>query len=136
MGLRRAIERRAEDRERDDELTALRRTDAVHRQALEDLGDEVDDRTRQLKELQAAFAEQQPATDGDADGQVPEPARHLMFVPTAAGYVLVERESPPPLRGSSVTVPEAGDAAFHVTKIARSPLPFDARPCAYLQPRF
>lgn len=55
---------------------------------------------------------------------------HLLFVSKPSGYELVEREGEAPVPGTEV---EAGDLRFTVAKIGTSPLPGDARPCAYLQ---
>jgi hypothetical protein len=72
---------------------------------------------------------------------VPPPAvsaSHLLFVPTATRYVLVERDGPPPAPGSGVDVSEAGVAgSFVVARLGRAPLPSEVepRPCAFLLPR-
>jgi hypothetical protein len=55
---------------------------------------------------------------------------HLLFVWTTQGYELRERDGEPPQVGSDV---EEDGAVFRVAKVAPSPLPGDARPCAYLQ---
>jgi hypothetical protein len=57
-------------------------------------------------------------------------AKHLLFVSKPSGYELVEREGDPPTTGAVIEVEEA---RFMVAKIGPSPLPNDARPCAYLQ---
>jgi len=62
-----------------------------------------------------------------------EEVRHLQFVSTANGYVLVERDGPPPPLGADVYPPEF-TGPFVVTKLAPSPLPQDLRICAYLEP--
>ena len=56
---------------------------------------------------------------------------YLEFVWTPNGYELREREGDPPAVGSEV---EEGNGRFVVTKVAASPLPGDARRCAYLEP--
>jgi hypothetical protein len=57
---------------------------------------------------------------------------HLLFIGTSSGYLLLEGDGPPPPLGPSVEVPgQAGD--FSVMKVGRSPLPNDARSCAYLE---
>lgn len=61
----------------------------------------------------------------DQDGQ----RRHLLFVSKPSGYELVEQDGDPPPVGERV---EVEDRSAHVTKIGPSPLPGDARPCAYL----
>jgi hypothetical protein len=59
-------------------------------------------------------------------------ARHLQFVPTSHGYVLLEREGPPPPLGQGIEVPEQ-PGSFRVAKLAPSPLPNDQRICVYLE---
>lgn len=56
---------------------------------------------------------------------------HLVFVWSASGYDLREREGEAPEVGSSL---EEESGRFLVTKVAPSPLPGDTRRCAYLQP--
>ena len=58
--------------------------------------------------------------------------KHLLFVSKPSGYELVERDGDPPEPGSEVEVGDDG-LRFTVAKIGPSPLPEDARPCAYLQ---
>jgi hypothetical protein len=75
------------------------------------------------------------AADTPTSASDEEPAEHyLLFVPTAEGYELVEREGSAPAILDDVSM--AGDEdAFCVIKVARSPLPGDGRLCAYLEPR-
>ncbi len=54
---------------------------------------------------------------------------YLLFVPSPQGYRLEEREGQAPARDERV---EVGGAAFVVSRVGASPLPLDARPCAYL----
>jgi hypothetical protein len=56
---------------------------------------------------------------------------HLVFIWSASGYNLREREGEPPEVGSSLD-DESG--RFVVMKVASSPLPGDTRRCAYLEP--
>ena len=56
---------------------------------------------------------------------------HLVFLWSASGYGLQEREGEPPEVGSTV---EHDVGRFVVTRVAGSPLPGDPRRCAYLQP--
>jgi hypothetical protein len=66
--------------------------------------------------------------------ETPEPAAsHLLFVPTPARYLLVEREGPSPEPGSELEVPEAEDR-FLVAKVGAAPFPAEPRPCAFLLP--
>jgi hypothetical protein len=54
---------------------------------------------------------------------------HLLFVWKTSGYELREQEGNVPALGSEV---EWDDEHLLVTKVGPSPLPRDARPCAYL----
>ncbi len=53
----------------------------------------------------------------------------LYFVPKAEGYDLVERDGELPAVGEAL---EFGEQQYVVTKIGRSPLPFDRRSCVFL----
>ena len=59
-----------------------------------------------------------------------EPAGHLLFVPTATGYVVVERDGPPPRPGDEVVV---DGSAYRVQRHRRSPLPADPRACLIVE---
>jgi hypothetical protein len=62
----------------------------------------------------------------------PQPASsHLLFVPTPARYLVVERDGPPPEPGSQVAV-DGTQGSFAVTKVGRAPFPGESRPCAFL----
>ncbi len=61
----------------------------------------------------------------------PEPAYHVRLVPLPSGYELSEMAEPPPRVGELV---EVNGSRFSVTRIGRSPLPGNARPCAFLLP--
>ena len=56
---------------------------------------------------------------------------YVAFVPTATGYRLVARSECPPEPGTTVVLEDEVDPLV-VVRYGRSPLPFDARPCAYL----
>ena len=56
---------------------------------------------------------------------------HLLFVPTSARYLLLDRDGAPPAPGEELDVPEV-EARFSVTKVGRAPYPGELRPCAYL----
>jgi len=58
--------------------------------------------------------------------------RHVLFAPTAAGYLLIERDGAPPVRTATVEMSDP-PGLFEVVKLAQSPLPNDRRRCAYLQ---
>ena len=64
--------------------------------------------------------------------EAPEsPSSHLLFVPTPARYLLVEREGAPPEAGDELELPEA-DGRLVVAKVGRAPFPGESRPCAFL----
>jgi hypothetical protein len=86
-----------------------------------------------------------PAAAQAAENDTPAPVRrapaversraaHLVFVPTEAGYTLVERAGDvPPVLGH-VDGSELGmHGGFWVSKVGSSPLPGDERRCAYLE---
>ena len=58
---------------------------------------------------------------------------HLVFFPYAERYFLIERRGSLPLLGSEVFLGPPAESTYVVTKVAASPLPGDARPCAYLE---
>ena len=80
---------------------------------------------------QPLLAPEATVADPPVEAQVvhlPAPAElHLLFIPTPDGYRLAEAAGPPPTLGSFTP-------AGIVTKLGRSPLPGDSRPCAYLLP--
>ena len=62
--------------------------------------------------------------------EAPEaPASHLLFVPTAARYLMVERQGPPPAPGEEL---DLNEGTFLVGKLGRAPFPGEQRPCAFL----
>jgi hypothetical protein len=79
----------------------------------------------------AREADQPTPESGRRDHRTAE--RHLLFISTSGGYVLVEREGPPPPLGRGIEMPEQA-VSFLVTKLGPSPLPNDPRICAYLEP--
>jgi len=66
---------------------------------------------------------------GNGQGRTSEATSVLYFVPRAEGYDLVERDGALPAVGEAL---EFGEQQYVVTKIGRSPLPFDRRNCAFL----
>jgi hypothetical protein len=54
---------------------------------------------------------------------------YLLFVPSSQGYRLEERDGEAPERDERV---EVDGVPFVVSRVGASPLPLDARPCAYL----
>jgi hypothetical protein len=61
------------------------------------------------------------------------PASHLLFVPTSARYLLLERDGAPPEPGDELEVEDA-EARFLVSKVGPAPFPSEDRPCAFLLP--
>ena len=56
---------------------------------------------------------------------------HLLFVPTPARYLLLDRDGAPPSPGEELDVPEV-EARFNVVKVGRAPYRGELRTCAYL----
>jgi hypothetical protein len=79
----------------------------------------------EIERLRAELAEPKVSEEPE------QPSSHVLFVPTAKGYALVEREGPPPVPGEEL---ELGDTPrrFVVTKLGRAPFPGERRPCAFL----
>jgi len=80
-----------------------------------------------FKLLQAEIdqLQQQPAPTVQANGFV-------AFAPTPEGYRLVECQGASPAAGDQLQ-PTGCDHPLVVTRVGRSPLPADKRPCAYLE---
>jgi len=74
-------------------------------------------------------APQAPRAETLQEASEPEPAFHLRLVPEPTGYALSESHGPPPEAGERV---EVNRRRFCVARVGRSPLPDDARPCAFL----
>lgn len=88
----------------------------------------------EIERLQAEFTnlrliEPAPKVELGPEPEPEPPSAHLLFVPTPARYVLVEREGPPPAPGDAVALSEG---SFVVGKLGRAPVPGDLRPCAFL----
>ena len=72
-----------------------------------------------IEELEAAAVEPEPEVETE----------HVLLVPAAEGYELVERDGSPPGRGTSLEL----DAEYVVVRHGPSPLPGGARTCAFLE---
>jgi type IV pilus assembly protein PilB len=84
----------------------------------------IDELVAVLDALSAELAALRPRAGED-------PTRgHVLFVPAGPGYAVVPGDGPAPAVGSRL---ELGGCALVVSKLGRSPLPGDRRPCAYLQ---
>ena len=57
---------------------------------------------------------------------------YVAFAPTPEGYRLVACDGGAPALGGNVEIPEY-EGVLVVTRVGASPLPFDARPCVYLE---
>lgn len=100
----------------DEELAALRAALVASEQERQRL-------RREIEQLQA-----EPTGRFEED-------RHLLFVPTSAGYRIIERHGAAPELGATVEL--AADHAsrgYLVVKRARAPFPESRRCCAYLLP--
>jgi hypothetical protein len=75
----------------------------------------------QLTVVEAAEPEPEPEPE--------PPSSHVVFVPTAKRYLLLEQQGPPPEPGDELDLPEG---SFVVGKIGRAPFPGERRPCAFL----
>jgi hypothetical protein len=117
------------------ELTALRRT-ATHRrnQALR-LVARIRRRDCRIVELSATDRAEL------ADLREPKPSRadadsslgHLVYAQLGGRYELVERDGAPPAPDAILELTETGERVF-IGWIGKSPLPNDARPCAFAHP--
>jgi chromosome segregation ATPase len=58
---------------------------------------------------------------------------YVAFVPAGEGYRLVECDGPAPYLGQIIELDGFDDVMLRVSRLGRSPLPFDGRPCAYLE---
>lgn len=81
-------------------------------------------------ELEQRTAEFEAARAAAQAGPWAGAQAHLVFFQGPDGYQLVERTGPPPSAGSPIELP--GLPAQIVARIAHSPFPGDALPCAYL----
>ena len=108
---------------RTEDLIRSRDTAERRAEAAEAASERHELRARELQKAVEAASAAKPA-------QAPAATRHLLFVQAGARYELLERDGAPPIEGDEV---ELDEARFVVTKLGRSPLARDARPCAYLQ---
>jgi hypothetical protein len=58
------------------------------------------------------------------------PPGHVLFLPTPAGYAIVEADEQPPPIGQLLIL---DDGCFRVQRVGRSPFPHDRRPCLFLE---
>jgi hypothetical protein len=80
-----------------------------------------------------ASTDEQSESALESDTRDPE-SKHLLFVPTPHGYLLLEESGAPPNVGDVLDLLEGPANRAVVAKVTSSPLPQDRRACAYLQP--
>jgi hypothetical protein len=118
-----AAEERLADAER--ELTALREAARRRRDQAARLVERIRKRDHRIAELSASETPSQPDAGGSRG--------HLVYAQLADRYVLVERDGDPPEPDAILELPEVGDEKLLVFRLGKSPLPNDARPCAFAQ---
>ncbi len=91
------------------------------RRSIDGLGLAITDADWHLRTGVAAEANEEAAT------------AYVAFVPAGDAYRLVECQGAPPYLGQVVDIEGFEDAMLRVSRLGRSPLPFDGRPCAYLE---
>ena len=64
-------------------------------------------------------------------GPAPVDDGYVLFVPATSGYRLDEREGSAPEPGDVLEIDE-GEGRYVVSRVIRSPLPGDTRPCVVL----
>jgi hypothetical protein len=108
------------------ELTALRQTARHRHNQAARLVDRIRRRDRRIAELSAG-----ETTRSQFDAAVSR--GHLVYAQLADRYMLVERDGDPPEPDAVLELPEIGDEKLLVCRVGKSPLPNDARPCAFAQ---
>jgi hypothetical protein len=109
------------------ELTALRQTAGRRRDQAARLIERIRKRDRRIADLSASPCDEpaQPDT-GSSRG-------HLVYAQLADRYELVERDGEPPEPDVILELSEIGEERLVVCRVGKSPLPNDARPCAFAQ---
>jgi hypothetical protein len=87
-----------------------------------DVGGLVDHLERLESEI-ATLRAQMPAPDD-------RPPGHVLFLPTPAGYAIIEADEQPPPIGQLLIL---DNGCFRVQRVGRSPFPRDRRPCLFLE---
>jgi hypothetical protein len=104
------------------ELAALRRSSRRRRDQTVRFVERIRERDRMIAELRASARRETGSPPQDVD-------THLVYAPVDGRYVLVERAGEPPQPGSTF---ELDDTTVIASRIGRSPLPHDPRPCVYV----
>ena len=63
-----------------------------------------------------------------------EHTEYVAFIQTDDGYRVVDCDGTAPFLGQVIELPGEEGTMLRVARLGRSPLPFDDRPCAYLEP--
>lgn len=110
----------------------LRRASVERREeALADRQRELDElRTELSRRIEETELRSRTASEQDANRTAPDSTAHVLLLVTDR-YTLRAADGPAPPAGSSVDV---DGQSFRVTRVGRSPLPGDRRPCAFLEP--
>jgi hypothetical protein len=85
----------------------------------------------EIERLHGEFSKLTLVADEPEQPEPELPSSHLLFVPTAKRYLLIERDGPPPEPGDELELPDVAGPLM-VTKVGRSPYPENGRPCAFL----
>jgi chromosome segregation ATPase len=98
-----------------------------------ELADSVSEMAKMSREHRALLQLVERQLGDEERGGAPAPERtHVLFVPSASGYTLVEREGTAPAVGAFVELSEPR-GRFLVRRLGPSPLPGVKRRCAYLE---
>jgi uncharacterized coiled-coil protein SlyX len=108
------------------ELTALRQTVRRRRDQAARLVERIRKRDRHIAALSASETSPSPPDASASRG-------HLVYAQLADRYVLVECDGDPPEPDAIFELPETGAERLLVCRVGKSPLPNDARPCAFAQ---
>jgi hypothetical protein len=98
-----------------------------------ELADSVSEMAKMTREHRALLQLVERQLGDEERGDAPAPERtHVLFVPAASGYTLVERDGVAPAVGAFVELSEPR-GRFVVRRLGPSPLPGPKRRCAYLE---
>lgn len=98
-----------------------------------ELADSVSEMAKMSREHRALLQLVERQLGDEERGASPAPERtHVLFVPSASGYTLVEREGVAPAIGAFVELTEPR-GRYVVRRLGPSPLPGPKRRCAYLE---
>ena len=98
-------------------------------EAVPDPEPEVERLREENRRLQEEVERLRQLTVVEGPAEPEPPSSHVVFVPTAERYLVVERQGAPPEPGEALDLPEG---SFVVGKVGRAPFPGERRPCAFL----